>query len=444
MEKIIKEKWNDILEFMKTEYNITDVAYRTWLLPLSVHSVADNTIIISVDDSKIGAPMLDFVKNKYGQFLKTAIAEMFDQEYELQYVLSSNAPAEAFPTKSKNESYSNLNPKYTFDTFVIGNNNKFAHAAALAVAESPASDYNPLFIYGGVGLGKTHLMHSVAHYILERNPEAKVMYVTSEKFTIELIQSIRNNTTMEFRDKYRNIDVLLIDDIQFISGKESTQEEFFHTFNALHEAKKQIILSSDRPPKEIKTLEERLRSRFEWGIIADIQSPDYETRMAILNKKAEADGNFVEPCILEYIATNVKSNIRELEGSLSKLIALSRLKKKEINMDLAMEAIQDYVNAEEGHTVTLSYIIDIVADHFSLTPQEIYSNNRSKNIAYPRQIAMYMCRKYLTMSLVDIGKSIGDRDHTTVMHACTKIEKDLKTDASLQNVLDVLVKKLNL
>jgi len=445
MEKVIKEKWNDILEFMKTEYNITDVAYRTWLLPLSVHSVRDNTIIISVDDSKIGAPMLDFVKNKYGQFLKTAIAEMFDQDYDLQYVLSSIAPAaDVAPVKTKNESYSNLNPKYTFDTFVIGNNNKFAHAAALAVAESPASEYNPLFIYGGVGLGKTHLMHSVAHYILERNPEAKVMYVTSEKFTIELIQSIRNNTTMEFRDKYRNIDVLLIDDIQFISGKESTQEEFFHTFNALHEAKKQIILSSDRPPKEIKTLEERLRSRFEWGIIADIQSPDYETRMAILNKKAEADGNFVEPHILEYIATNVKSNIRELEGSLSKLIALSRLKKKEINMDLVVEAIQDYVSAEEGHTVTLTYIVDIVADHFNLTPQEIYSKNRSKNIAYPRQIAMYMCRKYLNMSLVDIGKSIGDKDHTTVMHAVKKIEEDLKSDVSLQNILDVLVKKINL
>ncbi len=444
MDKVIKEKWNDILEFMKTEYNITDVAYRTWLLPLSVHSVKDNTIIISVDDTKIGAPMLDFVKNKYGQFLKTAIAEMFDQEYELQYVLSSNAPTEVVAVKNKNESYSNLNPKYTFDTFVIGNNNKFAHAAALAVAESPASEYNPLFIYGGVGLGKTHLMHSVAHYILERNPDAKVMYVTSEKFTIELIQSIRNNTTMEFRDKYRNIDVLLIDDIQFISGKESTQEEFFHTFNALHEAKKQIILSSDRPPKEIKTLEERLRSRFEWGIIADIQSPDYETRMAILNKKAEADGNIVEPHILEYIATNVKSNIRELEGSLSKLIALSRLKKKEINMDLVVEAIQDYVSEDAERTVTLTYIVDIVADHFSLTPQEIYSKNRSKNIAYPRQIAMYMCRKYLNMSLVDIGKAIGDKDHTTVMHAVKKIEEDLKTDASLQNVLDVLVKKINL
>lgn len=445
MEKIIKEKWNDILEFMKTEYSITDVAYRTWLLPLSVHSVTDNTIIISVDDSKIAATMLDFIKNKYGQFLKTAIAEMFDQEFELQYVLSSNAPAEntAAP-KSKNESYNGLNPKYTFDTFVIGNNNKFAHAAALAVADSPAEVYNPLFIYGGVGLGKTHLMHSVAHYILDNNPDAKVMYVTSEKFTNELIQAIRNKTTIEFRDKYRNNDVLLIDDIQFISGKESTQEEFFHTFNALHEAKKQIIISSDRPPKEIKTLEERLRSRFEWGVIADIQSPDYETRMAILNKKIEADGIFVEPHILEYIATNVKSNIRELEGSLSKLIALSRLKKKEINMDLVVEAIQDYVSADAEHTVTLSYIVDIVADHFSLTPQEIYSKNRSKNIAYPRQIAMYMCRKYLNMSLVDIGKAIGDKDHTTVMHACKKIEEDSKEDTSLQNTLDILVKKINL
>jgi len=445
MEKIIKEKWNDILEFMKTEYNITDVAYRTWLLPLSVHSVKDNTIIISVDDSKIAASMLDFIKNKYGQFLKTAIAEMFDQEFELQYVLLSNAPTETTPVKPKNESYHNLNPKYTFDTFVIGGNNKFAHAAALAVAESPATEYNPLFIYGGVGLGKTHLMHSVAHYILENNPDAKVMYVTSEKFTIELIQSIRNNTTMEFRDKYRNIDVLLIDDIQFISGKESTQEEFFHTFNALHEAKKQIILSSDRPPKEIKTLEERLRSRFEWGIIADIQSPDFETRMAILNKKIEADGISIEPHILEYIATNVKSNIRELEGSLSKLIALSRLKKKEINMDLVVEAIQDYISADAGYTVTPSYIVDIVADHFSLTPQEIYSKNRSNKIAYPRQIAMYMCRKYLNMALVDIGKAIGDKDHTTVMHAVKKIEEDIaKNDTSLQNILDILVKKLNL
>ena len=443
MEKIIKEKWNEILEFMKTEYNISKVAYETWLLTLSIHSVQDDTIIVAVEDSK--ATMIDFIKNKYGQFLQTAIEEMFDQKFELQYVAASNVQKETLSSKPKNESYNNLNPKYTFDTFVIGSNNNLAHAAALAVADSPAEVYNPLFIYGGVGLGKTHLMHSVAHYILDNNPDARVMYVTSEKFTNELIQSIRNKTTMEFRDKYRNIDVLLIDDIQFISGKESTQEEFFHTFNALHEAKKQIIISSDRPPKEIRTLEERLLSRFEWGIIADIQSPDYETRMAILNKKTEADGISLEPSILEYIAANVKSNIRELEGSLNKLIALSRLKKKQINMDLAIEAIQDYVSADAGHTVTPSYIVDIVADHFSLTPQEIYSKNRSNKIAYPRQIAMYMCRRYLNMSLVDIGKAIGDKDHTTVMHAVKKIEDDIsKNDASLQNILDVLVKKLNL
>ncbi len=443
MEKLIKEKWNDILEFMKTEYNITKVAYENWLLTLSVHSVQDNTIVVAVEDSK--ATMIEFIKNKYGQFLQTAIEEMFEQKFELQYVAESKVQKETFPSKPKNESYNNLNPKYTFDTFVIGSNNNLAHAAALAVADSPAEVYNPLFIYGGVGLGKTHLMHSVAHYILDNNPEARVMYVTSEKFTTELIQSIRNKTTMEFKDKYRNIDVLLIDDIQFISGKESTQEEFFHTFNALHEAKKQIIISSDRPPKEIKTLEDRLLSRFEWGIIADIQSPDYETRMAILNKKTEADGISLEPSILEYIAANVKSNIRELEGSLNKLIALSRLKKKEITMELAMEAIQDYVSADAGHTVTPSYIVDIVADHFSLTPQEIYSKNRSNKIAYPRQIAMYMCRRYLNMSLVDIGKAIGGKDHTTVMHALKKIEEDIaKNDASLQNVLDILVKKLNL
>jgi len=285
MEKVIREKWNTILEFMKTEYNITEVAYKTWLLPLSVHSVENDTIIISVDDSKTGALSLDFVRNKYGVFLKTAVAEILNKEYDIHYILSSNAPAMTQNTKPKNESYSNLNPKYTFDTFVIGSNNQFAHAASLAVAEDPGGAYNPLFIYGGVGLGKTHLMHSIAHFILEQNPEARVMYVTCETFANELIQSIRNKTTMDFKDKYRNIDVLLIDDIQFISGKESTQEEFFHTFNALHGLKKQIIISSDRPPKDIQTLESRLRSRFEMGLIADIQSPDYETRMAILNKK---------------------------------------------------------------------------------------------------------------------------------------------------------------
>ena len=443
MEKIIREKWNTILEFMKTEYNITEVAYKTWLLPLSVHSVENDTIIISVDDSKTGALSLDFVRNKYGVFLKTAIAEVLNKEFDVHYILLSNAPASVPKSKIKNESYSNLNPKYTFDTFVIGSNNQFAHAASLAVAEDPGGGYNPLFIYGGVGLGKTHLMHSIAHFILEQNPESRVMYVTCESFTNEMIQSIRNKTTMDFRDKYRNIDVLLIDDIQFISGKESTQEEFFHTFNALHGAKKQIIISSDRPPKDIQTLEARLRSRFEMGLIADIQSPDYETRMAILNKKIETDNIFIEPSILEFIATNIKSNIRELEGSLNKIIALSRLKKQEINMNLVTEAIQDYINTDNLHTVTYSYIVDIVADHYGITSQEIYSKNRSKKVAYPRQIAMYLCRKFLSMSFVDIGKSIGDKDHSTVIHACKLIEEDLQEDISLQNTIDVLTKKIN-
>ncbi|MBE5951012.1 MAG: chromosomal replication initiator protein DnaA [Lachnospiraceae bacterium] len=443
MEKVIREKWNTILEFMKTEYNITEVAYKTWLLPLSVHSVENDTIIISVDDSKTGALSLDFVRNKYGVFLKTAVAEILNKEYDIHYILSSNAPAMTQNTKPKNESYSNLNPKYTFDTFVIGSNNQFAHAASLAVAEDPGGAYNPLFIYGGVGLGKTHLMHSIAHFILEQNPEARVMYVTCETFANELIQSIRNKTTMDFKDKYRNIDVLLIDDIQFISGKESTQEEFFHTFNALHGLKKQIIISSDRPPKDIQTLESRLRSRFEMGLIADIQSPDYETRMAILNKKIETDHIFIEPAILEFIASNIKSNIRELEGSLNKIIALSRLKKQEINMSLVTEAIQDYINDDNPHTITLAYIVDIVADHYGLTPQEIYSKNRSRKIAYPRQIAIYLCRKFLSMSLTDIGRSIGDRDHSTVIHSCRTIEDDLKDDISLQNTIDVLTKKIN-
>jgi len=443
MENLVREKWRSILEFMKTEYNITEVAYKTWLLPLAVHSVDHNTIVISVNDTKTGALSLDFIRNKYGVFLKTAIAEVLNKEYEVHYILSSNALTSVPKEKNKNESYANLNPKYTFDTFVIGSNNQFAHAASLAVAEDPGGAYNPLFIYGGVGLGKTHLMHSIAHFILEHNPDARVMYVTCETFANELIQSIRNKTTIDFKDKYRNIDVLLIDDIQFISGKESTQEEFFHTFNALHDLKKQIIISSDRPPKDIQTLESRLRSRFEMGLIADIQSPDYETRMAILNKKIETDHIFIEPSVLEFIATNIKSNIRELEGSLNKIIALSRLKKQEINMGLVTEAIQDYINTDNLHTVTYSYIVDIVADHYGITSQEIYSKNRSKKVAYPRQIAMYLCKRFLSMSFVEIGKSIGDRDHSTVIHACRLIEKDLKDDISLQNTIDVLTKKIN-
>ena len=339
-----------------------------------------------------------------------------------------------------------LNPRYTFDTFVVGANNNLAHAASLAVAESPGEIYNPLFIYGGVGLGKTHLMHSIAHFILKNNPKAKILYVTSEKFTNELIDAIRNKnniSTTEFREKYRNNDVLLIDDIQFIIGKESTQEEFFHTFNALYEAKKQIIISSDKPPKEIETLEERLRSRFEWGLTVDIQSPDYETRMAILRKKEELEGYNIDNEVIKYIASNIKSNIRELEGALTKIVALSKLDRKEINLDLAEEALKDLISPNGTQEVTPELIIQVVADHYGVTPLDLASQKRSKDIVYPRQIAMYLCRSMVDTSLQHIGKCLGGRDHTTIIHGIEKVEAELATNSSLQNTIDILKKKIN-
>lgn len=448
----IQDKWDEILEYLKVEHCVTDVSFKTWLLPLKVYSVKDNLITISIDDKMIGPDSKNFISRKYGIPLKVSISEIMNKNYDLEFILESQIePAKnasdtsASANKSQKGNISFLNPRYTFDTFVVGANNNLAHAASLAVAESPAEIYNPLFIYGGVGLGKTHLMHSIAHYILEQNPEAKVMYVTSEKFTNELIESIRNvNTTpTEFREKYRNIDVLLIDDIQFIIGKESTQEEFFHTFNTLHESKKQIIISSDKPPKEILTLEERLRSRFEWGLTVDIQPPDYETRMAILKKKEELDGLQIDNEVMKYIASNVKSNIRELEGALTKIVALSRLKKQEVNVTLAEEALKDLISPDDKKQITPALIIDVIAEHFNITSADIYSVNKSRNIAFPRQIAMYLCRKFTDYSLSDIGKIMGNRDHTTILHGIDKVEKSIKKDPALQNTIEVLTKKIN-
>lgn len=449
----IQDKWDEILEYLKIEHCVTDVSFKTWLIPLKVYSVEGNLITISIDDKMIGPDSKNFISRKYGVPLKVAISEIMNQNYNIEFVLESQLkPAKATVESDKNKKNSNknnscsfLNPRYTFDTFVVGANNNLAHAASLAVAESPAEIYNPLFIYGGVGLGKTHLMHSIAHYILEQNSHAKVMYVTSEKFTNELIESIRNvNTTpTEFREKYRNIDVLLIDDIQFIIGKESTQEEFFHTFNTLHESKKQIIISSDKPPKDILTLEERLRSRFEWGLTVDIQPPDYETRMAILKKKEELDGLQIDNEVMKYIATNIKSNIRELEGALTKIVALSRLKKKEVNVTLAEEALKDLISPEDKKQVTPELIIDVIAEHYNITSADIYSINKSRNIAFPRQVVMYLCRKLTDCSLAEIGKLLGNRDHTTVLHGIDKVEKTMKKDLSLQNTIDVLNKKIN-
>ena len=329
----------------------------------------------------------------------------------------------------------NLNPKYTFDSFVVGNNNRFAHAAALAVAEAPAKSYNPLFLYGGSGLGKTHLMHAIGNEITRNNRDLNVLYVDSEKFTNQLINAIKDSKTEQFKNKYRNIDVLLIDDIQFIAGKERIQEEFFHTFNSLHGSGKQIVISSDRPPKDIHLLEDRLKSRFEWGLIADISNPDYETRFAILKKKAQIDNIIIEDSILSNIATKIDSNIRELEGTLNRLIATSSLTHTPITMEMAQKAINDVVTNKEK---ILSYdlIQETVAKYFNITVSDLKGSRRSNDIALPRQIAMYLCRNIAQMSTNAIGNCFGKRDHSTVLHACNKIEKDIKQDANLKMVVD--------
>ena len=456
MLNIIQERWNEILEKVKIEHAVTDVSFRTWLKPLKVHSINNNVVIILVSDAQLGT---EFVSKKYSIPLKVSIEEVIGKAYDVRFILPNEIdsltvaepqvkeqkPANTLPAASPLNP--NLNPRYTFDTFVVGGNNNLAHAASLAVAESPGEMYNPLFIYGGVGLGKTHLMHSIAHFILEKNPDAKVLYVTSEKFTNELIESIGNkndNTPIKFREKYRNIDVLLIDDIQFIIGKERTQMEFFHTFNTLHEAKKQIIISSDKPPKEIETLEERLRSRFEMGLTVDVQSPDYETRMAILRKKEELDGLNIDSEVLEFIAANIKSNIRELEGALTRLVAFSRLNNgREIDVAMAESELKDFIYPNENKKITVELIMDIVAAHYELTTADLISSKKSKNIAYPRQICMYLCRNLTEFSLDDIGKSLGKRDHTTILYGISKIEKDIKEDRSLQSTIDVLIKKIS-
>ena len=329
-----------------------------------------------------------------------------------------------------------------FETFVVGNSNRFAHAASLAVAEAPAKAYNPLFIYGGVGLGKTHLMHAIGHYVLENNKNAKVVYVSSETFTNELINAIRDDKTVEFRNKYRNIDVLLIDDIQFVAGKERTQEEFFHTFNTLHEANKQIVISSDRPPKEIPTLEDRLRSRFEWGLITDIQAPDLETRIAILRKKAKLENLSIPNDVIVYIANKINTNIRELEGALIRVVAYSSLTGHKINLELAEEALKDIIPQNNKKTVTIELIQQVVAKHFNLKVEDMKTKKRTQAIAFPRQIAMYLCREMTDASLPKIGEEFGGRDHTTVIHAFDKIRKSLKTDPNLDMTIKKIISEL--
>ena len=446
---IVEQNWDQVLNKMKLEYCSSNISYTTWIAPLTVYEVKDNTVYILV---KLKAS-LEHIQDKYLLPFKVCIAEVTGTEYEVEFVTDSpkviKEKKESSVQKTRvNAIYekANLNPKYTFDTFVVGSNNNFAHAASLAVAESPGEIYNPLFIYGGVGLGKTHLMHSIGHFILKNNPKAKVLYVTSEKFTNELIDAIRNKnniSTTEFREKYRNNDVLLIDDIQFIIGKESTQEEFFHTFNALYQDRKQIVISSDRPPKEMETLSERLRTRFEMGLPVDIQIPTYETKMAILNKKAELGGYDIPYEVKDYVATHIKSSIRELEGALTKLSAFAKLSSNPITVEFAEEALKDLISPDSRREITPELIIDIVAEHFNIKSEDILSQKRSADIVYPRQIAMYLCRQMTTNTVQSLGKAFGNRDHTTILHGADKINKMVISDENTKSTIDILIKKIN-
>lgn len=441
MNSNLESIWNNTLNLIKVE--LTEVSFNTWLKTIEPISISEDSIILAAPNEFTKG----ILEGRYLNLIKNAVQQITNENFEIQFII----PGEEVPINigqtSPIENNDNtmrglLNPKYTFDTFVIGNSNRFAHAASLAVAEAPAQAYNPLFIYGGVGLGKTHLMHAIGHYILNQNPKSKVVYVSSEKFTNELINSIRDDRNDEFRNRYRNVDVLLIDDIQFIAGKERTQEEFFHTFNALHESNKQIILSSDRPPKEIPTLEDRLRSRFEWGLIADIQPPDLETRIAILKKKAKVENLNVENDVMLYIATKIQSNIRELEGALIRIVAYSSLTNKKVTVELAEEALKDIISSTQPKEITVDLIKEVVSKNFNIKMEDFSSKKRTRAIAYPRQVAMFLCRDLTDLSLPKIGDEFGGRDHTTVIHACDKISDDIESDPNFKRKMDNVIKEI--
>ncbi|KAB2330257.1 chromosomal replication initiator protein DnaA [Bacillus mesophilum] len=436
----IEDLWNQALS--NIEKKISKPSFDTWLKSTKAHSLQGDTLVIKAPNEFAR----DWLEERYSQLISGILYDLTGEELGVKFIIPQNqneeeddlpVPAKKRMTEEEQPEplFNMLNTKNTFDTFVIGSGNRFAHAASLAVAEAPAKAYNPLFIYGGVGLGKTHLMHAIGHYVLDHNPKAKVVYLSSEKFTNEFINSIRDNKAIDFRNKYRKVDVLLIDDIQFLAGKESTQEEFFHTFNTLHEESKQIVISSDRPPKEIPTLEDRLRSRFEWGLITDITPPDLETRIAILRKKAKAEGLDIPNEVMLYIANQIDSNIRELEGALIRVVAYSSLINKDINADLAAEALKDIIPSSKPKVITIHEIQRIVGEYFNVKLEDFAAKKRTKSVAFPRQIAMYLSRELTDFSLPKIGEEFGGRDHTTVIHAHEKISKMLQTDAQFQKQL---------
>ncbi len=449
MDAQLSEVWKEALVHIETK--LSKPSFETWLKSTKASSLTNNILTVTAPNEFAR----DWLESRYADLISNTWYDVVGSRVEVKFIIppSSNHldhQESPIPKPKPDRQHvvgeempqTMLNSKYIFDTFVIGAGNRFAHAASLAVAEAPAKSYNPLFIYGGVGLGKTHLMHAIGHYVIEHNPAAKVVYLSSEKFTNEFINSIRDNKTVEFRNKYRNIDVLLIDDIQFLAGKEQTQEEFFHTFNALHEDNKQIVISSDRPPKEIPTLEDRLRSRFEWGLITDIQPPDLETRIAILRKKAKAENLDVPNDVMHYIASQINTNIRELEGALIRIVAYSSLINHDINVELATEALKDIIPSTRPKVITIQKIQKVVGQHYSLKLEDFKARKRTKAVAYPRQIAMYLSRELTDSSLPKIGEEFGGRDHTTVIHAHEKINTSLRIEHELQKTIKKLIEQI--
>ena len=459
MEEIVK-KWDEILSYLKNEYAITDVSYDSWIKPLELFQIEDNKLYLTYSGDQ-NTMTLSYVSRKYSTPLKVTIAEITGIQFDEILVISQDNANQIKKEKNvglinieeapsfdeRKIGNSTINPKFTFDNFVVGRNNRFAQTAALAVAESPGEFYNPLYIYGGPGLGKTHLMQAIGNYIENQNPNTHILYVTSEEFTNEVIENMRANsnaTAMQrFRDKYRTVDVLMVDDIQFIIGKEATQEEFFHTFNALHAMGKQIVISSDKPPKDMETLDDRFKSRFDMGLMADIGYPDYETRMAILNKKIEEKNFTLDESIRKYIAENIQSNIREIEGALNKLIAFSRLEKIDITMEIAERELQNFISPNVSREITPQLIIEVVSEHFNLTVDQMASKNRSSNVARPRQIAMYLCNTMTDSSLQAIGLLLGGRDHSTIIHGANKIGEEIEKDENTKSLVETIKKKIN-
>jgi len=421
--------WKQVLDALAEEIDAS--SFDIWFSAVKYKTYHNNRIYVSVPNSLTK----EWIESRYLDSLQKKIRSLTNQNIELVLNTESQIAKEGI--------FTTLNPKYTFETFVVGNSNRFAHAACYAVGEAPSKAYNPLFIYGGVGLGKTHLMHAIGHHIRKKRPEYSVVYVSSEQFTNELISSIKDDTTVNFRNRYRNVDVLLIDDIQFLAGKERTQEEFFHTFNTLYESNKQLVISSDRPPRNIPTLEDRLRSRFEWGLITDIQPPDLETRIAILRKKAQTEDYNVPYDVLDYIANYIDSNIRELEGALVRLVAYATITNKPMNMTTATEALKDILPPPAPKKITIESIQKTVAKYYNLEVSDLLSKKRNKQLVSPRHIAMYLCRKLTDASFPQIGEQFGGRDHTTVIHAYEKVEQDQEKDQELSAVITELCNIIN-